>query len=112
MVKAAQEDPNSKMMFRDCTEVLQHDLIELSVKGYIYIGRTGAGLTNNFRQQTFKVGTFKAIEDEKTFLGQKNAEILQLIAVEGPRWVPFKRIEDVYYGVKLPVPQHLREDPE
>jgi hypothetical protein len=112
MVKAAQEDPNNGMMFRDCTEEVQQHLIELSCKGYIYIGRTGAGLTNDFRRSTFQHGTIKAIEDEKTFIGEVKAKILQLIAIEGPRWVSFKRIEDVYYGVKLPVPQRLREEIE
>jgi len=112
MVKKPLDQLETEHMFRDCTSDVQRDLIDLSLKGYIYIGRTGAGLTNNFRQQTFKTGTIKAIEEEKTFLGEKKAELLQLIAIEGPRWVPFKRIEDVYYGVKLPIPQHLREDPE
>jgi len=91
-------------MFRDCTDDVREDLIDLSLKGYIYIGRTGAGLTQDFRQTTFRRGTIKAIEAERTFLGDKKAKILQLIAIEGPRWVPFKRIEDEYYGVKLPQP--------
>jgi hypothetical protein len=90
------------MLFKETTSDVQRLLIDLSMKGYIYIGRTGAGLTNDFRKSTFQHGTIKVIEEEKSFIGDLAAKILQLISIEGPRWVPFKRIEEEYYGVKLP----------
>jgi hypothetical protein len=89
-------------MFRECTEEVQRHLIELSCKGFIYIGRTGAGLTNDFRKSTFQHGTIKAIDTERNFIGEVKAKLLQLIAIEGPRWVGFQRIENEYYGVKYP----------
>lgn len=112
MASNARRDQTPETMFRDCTDDVQQLLIDLSLKGYIYIGRTGAGLTQDFRQATFKHGTIKAIEEERNFLGDLKAKVLQLIAIEGPRWVPFKRIEDEYYGVKLPAPAAAQEEPE
>jgi|YelNatPaOPRAMG01_1025707.scaffolds.fasta_scaffold05917_19 hypothetical protein len=102
--KSENKQPEPQMLFREMTSDVQRLLIDLSLKGYIYIGRTGCGLTQDFRQQTFKHGTIKAIEQEKPFIGEIQAKILTLISIEGPRWVPFKRIEDEYYGVKLPEP--------
>jgi hypothetical protein len=102
--KAESEQPETQMLFREMTSDVQRLLIDLSMKGYIYIGRTGAGLTNDFRKSTFQHGTMKVIEEEKSFIGEIQAKILQLISIEGPRWVPFKRIEEEYYGVKLPKP--------
>ena len=107
-----------EMLFGECTEEVQSLLKKMSLWGYIYIGRTGVGLTTSFRKETYKVGTFKACAEATRFLDQRSVKVLELIAVEGPKWVPYKRIEEVYYGVKLPKPvtaktqemrQNLRE---
>ena len=78
------KQPAAEMMFKDLTEEVQRHLIDLSVNGYIYIGRTGCGLSGNFRRQTLQQGTFKVIEEDKRWIGEVKAKILQLIAVEAP----------------------------
>jgi len=93
-----------EFLFSDLTPPVKDLLKQLSVWGYIYIGRTGAGLTTSFRKETYKVGTLKACQEATRFIPEESAKILELIAIEGPRWVPYKRIEDVFYGVKLPEP--------
>ncbi len=92
------KQPAGELMFRDLSAELQKHLVDLSVNGYIYIGRTGIGLTGDYRKSTLQQGTLKVIEAEKRFIGEVKAGILQLVAIEGPKWVPFTRIEEEYYG--------------
>jgi hypothetical protein len=97
-------DTPSEFLFGDLTDPVRSLLRQLSVWGYIYIGRTGVGLTTSFRKETYKVGTLKACQEATRFIPEASAKILELIAIEGPKWVPYKRIEDAYYGVTLPEP--------
>ena len=49
------------MLFRELPDWIQDKLRTLSREGYVYIGRTGAGLTHDFRRLCMKEGTVKAI---------------------------------------------------
>lgn len=90
------------IMFRDLASDVQELLKNLSMYGYIYIGRTGVGLTTSFRKETFKVGTIKACKEATQFVDEISSQVLEVVAMEGPKWVPFRRIEETVYGVKLP----------
>ena len=81
-----------ELMFRDLPMWLQDILRDLSRGGWIYIGRTGPGLTWSFRRECMKHGTLKAIEDTMKYRELDQKLLVELIAVEGPRWVPYTRI--------------------
>lgn len=93
-------DEKVEFLYRDLDANLRAILIEMSNWGFIYLGRTGAGLTYSFRRAYFKMGT-KAIRTEAAkYIGDDGLRILQLIAIEGPKWVPYKRVEDAYYNIQ------------
>ncbi|MBW2559551.1 MAG: hypothetical protein JRE40_01725 [Deltaproteobacteria bacterium] len=85
------KDPNA-LMFRQLPEWLQDLLREISREGFIYIGRTGPGLTYSFRRECMKRGTIRAIEEHMAYRELDEKLLVELIAVEGPRWVPYTRI--------------------
>lgn len=80
------------LMFKDLPLWLQDILRSLSREGFIYIGRTGPGLTWSFRRECMKLGTIKAIEQHMKYQDLEEKILVELIATEGPRWVPYKRI--------------------
>lgn len=82
-------------MFRDLPRYLEEMLRQLSRDGYIYIGRTGAGLTYTFRKECDRAGTIAAIETQAKFHSVADRCLLELIATEGPRWVGYDRILEV-----------------
>ena len=49
-------------------------------------------LTWPFRRETMKQGTIKAINQHMEYFGIEEKLLVELIAVEGPRWVSYKRI--------------------
>jgi hypothetical protein len=75
----------------------------MSRDGFIYIGRTGIGTTYAFRREILKVGTIKAIELHGKNLATEELDILELISIEGPKWVPYKRIIEV-------IQEHEKQD--
>jgi len=81
-----------EMLFRQLPEWIQDLLRTLSREGYIYIGRTGAGLTHAFRKECMKQGTIKAIDKTMEYHGLEDKILVELIATEGPRWVGYARI--------------------
>lgn len=85
------EDPNA-LKFRDLPEWLQQLLRNLSRDGYIYLGRTGPGLTYDFRRACMKIGTIKAIDKTMEYHALEDKILVELIATEGPRWVSYNRI--------------------
>lgn len=87
------QDPNA-VLFRELPLWLQDRLRALSREGYIYLGRTGPGLTWAFRRETMRHGTIKAIDETMQYHGIEDKLIVELIAVEGPRWVPYRRIKE------------------
>jgi len=79
-------------MFRELPEWIQDKLRLLSGDGYFYIGRTGAGLTNSFRKECMNLGTLKAIQKHMEYHDLEDRLLVEMIAVEGPRWVSYVRI--------------------
>jgi len=49
-------------------------------------------LTYPFRRECMKLGTIKAIDDHMEYRDLEEKLLVELIATEGPRWVPYKRI--------------------
>jgi len=84
--------PPNALMFRDLPDWIQDILRDLSREGYVYIGRTGAGLTYDFRKACMKEGTIKAIDRTMEYHGIEDKILVELIATEGPRWVSYTRI--------------------
>jgi len=90
-------DSQERPMFRDLHPEIQHTLRRLSRDGFIYIGREGIGLTNLFRREVLKHGTVKAIERHAANLPPEESLLLEVVAVEGPRWIPYGRVVDVLW---------------
>jgi hypothetical protein len=86
--------PEDLKMFCDLDDRLQVLLRDLSRDGFLYLGRTGAGLTYNFRRACYLKGTIKAIEETAEFHDDPCRLILELVAVEGPKWVSYERIQE------------------
>ena len=85
------KDPNA-LMFKDLPLWLRDVLREISRAGFIYLGRTGPGLTWPFRRECMKQGTIKAIDKHMEYRDIEEKLIVELIATEGPRWVGYRRI--------------------
>jgi hypothetical protein len=105
------------MMFAELPEWIRQVIRELSRKGYVYVGRSGVGLSYAFRKplrgldhsffallfsrplsrltECMKLGTVRAIDthmkDED--LGPKI--LVEHVAIEGPKWVPYERIVEL-----------------
>jgi len=88
-------DEEKHLLFNDLPRLYQEILKDLSIEGYIYLGRTGAGLSYAFRRLCFTRGTLKAIEEEGPSLDPVKKRILETVAIEGPKWVPYERLEEV-----------------
>jgi len=85
------EDPRA-LKLRDLPEWLQDKLRQLSYEGFLYLGRTGTGLTHLFRYTCMKVGTIKALSQALEHHDLEDRILVEMIAVEGPKWVPYTRI--------------------
>jgi hypothetical protein len=95
------------VLFHEAPEWIQQVLRQLSREGYIYIGRTGVGLSYAFRRECYKQGTIKAIEATAQYHELGYRILLELIATEGPKWVPYERIQDALG--KEPILRALKE---
>jgi hypothetical protein len=82
------------MMFSELKEYIKQLLRALSRDGYIYLGRTGAGLSGLFRTECNKRGTIKALEEMAKDHDLVDRWLLEILAVEGPRWVGYDRITE------------------
>jgi len=87
-------EPAKELMFRDLPDWLQDILRLLSRDGYIYVGRTGVGLTHAFRKECMNQGTIKAIDKTMEYHSLEDKILVELIATEGPRWVSYARIQE------------------
>jgi len=118
-----------EMLFREAPEWIQQVLRQLSREGYIYIGRTGVGLSYAFRKgldrlkgspfspsdplnesplkECYKLGTIKAIESTAGLHDLGYRILLEMIATEGPKWVPYERLVDALG--KDPILRALKE---
>jgi hypothetical protein len=90
------ERTECELRFNDVPEAGRELLRDLSRGGYIYIGRSGVGLTNRFRKLCYEVGTLKAVDETAEFHDLPSKVLLEVIATEGPRWVPYTRINEVF----------------
>jgi len=87
-------EPAKELMFRDLPDWLQDRLRDLSRAGFIYVGRTGCGLTHLFRRECMNQGTIKAIDKHMEYHDLEDKILTEMIATEGPRWVPYLRIRE------------------
>ena len=95
-------------MFAEVPEWIQQVLRQLSREGYIYIGRTGVGLSYAFRKECYKLGTIKAIEETAQYHDLGYRILLELIATEGPKYVAYDRILSVM--TEQPILRALKEE--
>jgi len=118
------------MMFAELPEWIQQTLRGLSREGYLYIGRTGAGLSHAFRKEPdmlvaptdsvttcldegsltecMKQGTIRAIEETAQYHDLAYKLLLEQIAILGPKWVAYEKIAELMQ--QSPVLRALREE--
>jgi len=102
------------MIWQDLPEWIQQTLMDLSRAGYIYIGRTGVGLSYAFRKgphaifeltpqspnisdegplkECYKLGTIRALDVHMKDSQLYEKVLVETIAIEGPKWVSYERI--------------------
>lgn len=83
-------------MYRDLDANLKVMLRNMCNWGFVYIGRTGVGLTYSFKREYYQ-RSGKALEEAHRWLSEAEVEILTVVAFEGPKWVPYTRIEEIAY---------------
>lgn len=127
----ATEKERVYVLFREAPEWIQQVLRDLSREGYIYIGRTGVGLSHAFRKgpektrtllssiplvlddgpltECMKQGTLKAIESTAQYHDLAYKLLLEQIAILGPRYVAYEDIQKLME--KEPILRSLREQP-
>jgi hypothetical protein len=87
-------------MFRVLHPEIQTTLRNLSKDGFIYIGREGIGLSYVFRKEVMRLGTIKAIEQHGVNLAPEEIRLLELTAIEGPRWLCYQRVIQALWNVQ------------
>jgi len=85
-------------MFRVLHPEIQTTLRNLSSDGMIYIGREGIGLSRVFQKAILQLGTIKAIEQFAGAVSLEEKRLLQLTAIEGPRWLCYQRVIDALWS--------------
>jgi len=117
-------------MFHELPEWIQQMLRALSREGYIYIGRTGPGLSYAFRKgpeaclcgilslnpsaddgpltECMKIGTIKAIEQLAQYHDLEYRLLLEQIAILGPKWVSYEDLQEFLTG--HPLFSHVRKE--
>jgi len=94
-------EKRSRIMFRVLHREIQQTLRKLSSEGFIYIGREGIGLSYAFRKEMLRIGTIKAIEHHGCNLNHEEIRLLELTAIEGPRWLCYQRVIDALWNVQV-----------
>jgi len=89
-----------RVMFRVLHPEIQTTLRNLSKDGFIYIGREGIGLSYVFRKEVMRLGTIKAIEQHGVNLAPEEIRLLELTAIEGPRWLCYQRVIQALWNVQ------------
>ena len=77
--KKRDDQEDEDIRFSDLPLDLQDLLREMSMKGYIYLGRNGCGYTRSFRRAAMEKGTWKAIEEIAGYDGVETKAILEAI---------------------------------
>jgi len=118
------------MLFAELPLWVQDVLRDLSREGYLYIGRTGTGLSHAFRREPdapsplvasmwcfmdegsltecMKQGTIRAIEETAQYHDLAYKLLLEQIAILGPKWVAYEKIAELMQ--QSPVLRALREE--
>ncbi len=65
-------------------------LRDLSMKGYIYIGRNGFGFTYKLLAEMRKHGTIQVLSGLKTLVQPVQGEILEYCMREGGKWANYR----------------------
>jgi len=101
-------------MFRVLHPDMQQVLRGLSSAGMIYVGREGIGLSRLFAKEVLRLGTIKAVEQHGSRLGEEEIRLLELTAIEGPRWICYQRVIDALWNVQKYAPgeKAIREEQE
>jgi len=119
------------LLFADVPYWIQDVLRDLSRDGYIYIGRSGVGLSHAFRKgaaglssfpslsfplgpavslrECMKQGTIKAIEQTAQYHELAYRLLLEQIAILGPKYVAYEDIQKLMET--NPILRPLRESP-
>jgi len=87
-------DPNS-LMFRLLAPDLKDQLRDLSLKGYVYIGRTGFGFTTSLQRAMLREGTEKILGAQRAYMSELQQKIVDFCVTEGGRWASYALL--VYY---------------
>jgi len=93
-------DKRTRVMFRVLHPEIQTTLRNLSADGVIYIGREGIGLTHLFRRELLRLGTIKAINQHCSNAAPEEIRLIELAAIEGPRWLCYQRVIDALWSVQ------------
>jgi len=118
------------MLFADLPVWIQDVLRDLSRDGYIYIGRTGVGLSHAFRNGSVGVlhppcifnspgpadprtecmsqGTIRAIETTAQYHELSYRLLLEQIAILGPKYVAYEKIQELMQ--QSPILHTLKEE--
>jgi hypothetical protein len=94
-------EKRGRILFRVLHPEIQATLRRLSGEGFIYIGREGIGLSYVFRKEMLRIGTIKAIEHHGCNFNQEEIRLLELTAIEGPRWLCYQRVIDALWNVQV-----------
>jgi len=94
-------DKRGRVLFRVLHPEMQTTLRKLSAEGFIYIGREGIGLSYAFRKEMLRIGTIKAIEHHGCNFKHEEIRLLELTAIEGPRWLCYQRVIDALWDVQV-----------
>jgi hypothetical protein len=81
------------MLFNELPEWIRITLRDLSRQGFIYLGRTGAGLSGHFRSECMKLGTIKALEKWSESITLAEKLLIEDVAVKGPKWVSYEDLK-------------------
>jgi len=93
-------EKRTRIMFRVLHPEIQTTLRNLSGDGMIYIGREGIGLSRAFSKAVLQIGTIKAIDQFSGSCGPEEIRLLELIAIEGPRWLCYQRVIDALWNAQ------------
>jgi hypothetical protein len=81
------------MLFSELPEWIRLVLRELSRQGFIYLGRSGVGLSGDFRRECLKLGTIKALEKWSESITLAEKLLIEDVAVKGPKWVSYEDLK-------------------
>lgn len=119
------------MLFAELPEWIQQVLRDLSREGYVYVGRSGTGLSHAFRKgaaqlsvfhllsealswtvplrECMKQGTIRAIDSTAQYHDLGYRLLLEQIAILGPKYVAYEKVLELC--TESPILRALKEGP-